>query len=107
MDFPAPLTQERFWRYWRRSMRRNKPISHYFCRTLRRKITCGYCAGLFKLNETKPTNGAPKKSPASDPPENPPPKALFSKTEPLWPVTSFLLFSHLACRSPSPSVARP
>ncbi|PKU81394.1 hypothetical protein MA16_Dca023088 [Dendrobium catenatum] len=92
-------------------MRRNKPISHYLRRTLRRKITGaitgGYCAGLFKLNETKPANVAPEKSPASDPPENPPPKALFSETEPLWPVTSFLPFSHLARRSLSPSVARP
>ncbi|PKU70413.1 hypothetical protein MA16_Dca007165 [Dendrobium catenatum] len=78
------MTPERFRRYWRRSMRRNKPISHYFHRTLRRK-----------------------KSPASDPPKNPPLKALFFETEPLWPVTSFLLFSHLDRRSSSPSVARP
>ncbi|PKU86019.1 hypothetical protein MA16_Dca001850 [Dendrobium catenatum] len=92
-------------------MRRNKPISHYFRRTLRRKIigaiTGGYCIGLFKLNETKPANVEPRKSPASDLLENLPPKALFSETEPLWPVTSFLPFSHVARRSPSPSIARP
>ncbi|PKU76882.1 hypothetical protein MA16_Dca001488 [Dendrobium catenatum] len=99
-DLPAPTTPERFRRYWSRSMRRNKPISHYFRRTLRQKITGaitgGYCARLFKLNETKSVNVAPKKSPTSDPLENPSPKGLFSETEPLWPVTSFLPFSHLA-----------
>ncbi|PKU79033.1 hypothetical protein MA16_Dca000377 [Dendrobium catenatum] len=100
-----------FQRYLRWSKHRNKPISHYFRRTSRRKIagviTSGYCAGVFKLNETKPAHVAPEKSPASDPPDNPPAKTLFFETEPLWPVTSFLPFSHLARRSLSPSVARP
>ncbi|PKU61880.1 hypothetical protein MA16_Dca016076 [Dendrobium catenatum] len=88
-------------------MRRNKPTSNYFRRTLQRKITDAItgvdCAGLFKLNETKPANVAPETSQESYPPA----KALFSKIEPLWHVTSFLPFSHLACRSPSPSIRSP
>ncbi|XP_028548227.1 uncharacterized protein LOC114578859 [Dendrobium catenatum] len=57
-DFPAPTTPE---------MQKITGI-----------ITGGYYVGLLKLSETNPTNVAPETLPASDPPENPSAKALFS-----------------------------
>ncbi|PKU74357.1 hypothetical protein MA16_Dca003560 [Dendrobium catenatum] len=112
-DFSAQTTPEPFRRQLRRYRRRQKPTFHHFRRMLRRKITgaCsgGYGAGVFKINEIKSANAAPVISPADRTPENPPAKALFFETEPLWPVTSFLTFSHLACfarRPPSLAIDR-